>query len=141
MVSVILAAIGLLGCEQRGGENPPGAAEVPKPRSPRGGEAKNYVGHWSMAFEISVFTPCGTREVWWLWPPEDLSQERLRLLREKASEADAASGQTRLFLRCRGRLSDVGHFGHLGAYERQLVLEEIVDLRPSDAGDCAADKS
>ena len=87
------------------------------------GRPKEHRGHLSLGFETSAFTPCGAPEGerWWVagLPPE--GHQRYRELTSKMYEP--------VFVRVRGALSSPGNYGHLGAYQRELTVLELLELR------------
>lgn len=91
---------------------------------------REYAGHLSMGFETSAFTPCAPGERWWV---SGLGAE----LSERYRAASKGQDYQPVFLRVRGRLSGTGRYGHLGGYERELEVLEILELRAAQDGDCA----
>jgi hypothetical protein len=85
-----------------------------------------YTGFYSLGFEVSAFTPCGSEEKWWTGGAElveryrDLNVEQYR----------------EVFVRLRGNVSEEGNYGHLGAYNRQFEVSEVVEIREVKDGDC-----
>lgn len=90
---------------------------------------REYAGHFSMGFETSAFTPCAPGERWWVSGVSKDMSERYRA---------ASQGQDyqAVYLRVRGRVSAAGRYGHLGAYDRELQVLEVLELRPAQASDC-----
>jgi hypothetical protein len=85
-------------------------------------------GLYSWGFEVSDFQPCGVDEKWWVVgsAPELLS--RYRALTSNVYE--------QVYARLKGIKSAPGHYGHLGAYDRQFEVHEILELRALQNGDC-----
>ena len=122
---IIIVGAALAGCASGG---PAATAE--------GGMDGVYEGLFSEGFEVSMFEPCDANERWWL-TGFDTSlrsflerKEELRRDYIEANEIVSAGYVAPLFyLRLKGGVSDVGEFGHMGAYQRQIVLREVVELR------------
>jgi hypothetical protein len=134
---VALAAILLTAaCSRSAPEDPPGAERVlTRLPSPAPVQIETYAGHLTLGFEQRVFVPCGSQDQWWLEAEGDIPG-RLK----KAGGPDAFKPELRgvvFFLRGRGRLSGLGHFGHLGAFAKELTLVEVVELRAQGKSDCA----
>lgn len=85
-------------------------------------------GLYSWGFEVSDLEPCGVDEKWWLVgsAPELLS--RYRALISNVYE--------QVYARLKGIKSAPGRYGHLGAYDRQFEVHEILELRVLQDGDC-----
>jgi hypothetical protein len=74
-----------------------------------------FRGTYTHRFEVSRFVPEGTEEEWWLSG-------------RAINRSDLAFKQT--FLVVCGKLSDPGEYGHFGAYDRELVVEEVLEVGP-----------
>lgn len=90
-----------------------------------------YEGHLSVGFETSAFLPCDPDykdERWWAsgLPPE--GHARYRELTTKMYEP--------VYLKVRAVRSRKGSYGHLGSYQRELTILELLELRPAQPGDC-----
>lgn len=85
-------------------------------------------GLYSWGFEVSDFQPCDVEEKWWVVgsTPELLS--RYRTLISNVYE--------QVYARLKGIKSAPGHYGQLGAYDRQFEVREIMELRALQIGDC-----
>ncbi|HEY6226303.1 MAG TPA: hypothetical protein VI282_04185 [Verrucomicrobiae bacterium] len=92
-------------------------------------ETRGYVrteasGTWKYGFERSEFVPVDRpKEKWWLklpsrWWDENKSSPVVK----RGIEQDGAT------VRVSGLLSPTGKFGHLGAYNRELVVEKIDEV-------------
>jgi len=86
-------------------------------------------GFVSIGFERSEFLPCGETAAWWLPFRKDLNDRYAAL----------APGKTpvKVFARLQGFSSPEGRpYGHLGAYPREFVVTEVIELRPARDNDC-----
>ena len=84
------------------------------------------MGFFSWGFEASAFTPCGSDERWWTGGA-DLVQRYNALGVEPYEE---------VYVRLRGKLSGIGKYGHLGTYNRQFDVTEVLEIRKKREGDC-----
>ena len=75
-----------------------------------------FSGYYVWGFERSDFRPAGTAERWWISGVVDS-------LRGQPSTPNPA------YIAVRGTLSAKGRFGHLGGYVRELLVEEIIEVR------------
>jgi hypothetical protein len=97
------------------------------------GRSEARQGYVVLGFETSAFQPCGDAEQGWLSGDTDVMRE--------LEDAFAGMGETagaRLLVEVRGVLSREGSYGHLGAYPREFHVTEVLEARPSQAGDCGA---
>lgn len=91
-----------------------------------------FEGFYGFGFETSAFTPCGVKEQWWVTPANDeVGQELVR-----AYNATTSTQNRAVYARLRGKISANGTYGHLGMYNREFIVSEIVDLRAQQEGDC-----
>ncbi|MFI5119276.1 MAG: hypothetical protein ACHQM4_02635 [Thermoanaerobaculia bacterium] len=108
-----------------------------KPPQASGTALGTFDGHWTFGFEQSSFVACGAAERWWL----DTGKSTLPAQRKAALGPNAPEGRGPiLFIHVRGRLSPPGHYGHLGAYPRELEITEATDVRLPVPTDCASQK-
>lgn len=92
-----------------------------------------FEGMYAYGFETSAFVPCGVKEAWWVTPTNgEVGQELTR-----AYDATVTEQYRSVFARVRGNLSARGAYGHLGAYQREITVNEILDIRLPQTGDCA----
>ncbi len=91
-----------------------------------------FEGFYALGFEDSTFEPCARDERWWVAP---VDEETARELNERYLEAYEQGG-VRVFVRLRGVRSRKGSYGHLGSYERQLTVSQVLDVRAARPGDC-----
>ena len=88
----------------------------------------SFQGHYSAGFEVSAFRPCGADESWWtsgdLQPVFDAMPDSVPV------------GYGTVFVHWRGDLSGKGQYGHLGSYERELTVTQVLEAREPAANDC-----
>jgi hypothetical protein len=95
---------------------------------PEPGELKTYSGIYLHGFEASMFIPSSVTEYWWI--AEDPSL--LSGLREIPVTKTAGFSDARyMHLIIKGRVSELGVWGHLGAGQRELVVSEVLDIEPA----------
>lgn len=94
-------------------------------------------GHYVTGFETSEFVPCApehANERWWL-TGDSAVYTALQDAAYGAVPAAERKGRTgRTFVRLRGRITSPGRYGHMGAYEREIEVAEVLDVRPDPAG-------
>jgi hypothetical protein len=91
-----------------------------------------FEGSYAYGFETSAFLPCGVSEQWWVTPANgEVGQELVRAYNSISDEQFKNA-----YARLRGKISPRGSYGHLGMYEREFTVTEIVDLRGRLEGDC-----
>jgi len=87
---------------------------------------ERYEGFYTWGFEENGFRPCGSEESWWVTEGDLHSRY-----------ADVASQQYEaVYVELSGTVGPEGEYGHLGAYSRELAVEELHEMRPAQAGDC-----
>lgn len=86
-----------------------------------------YEGHYTVGFEVSSFVPCGSKEAWWVTGSSTLV--------ECVGEIDYYNLST-VFARVKGKESKKGKYGHLGGYEREFDLKEVLECREPTESDC-----
>lgn len=91
------------------------------------GASTEYAGVYSQGFEVDSFQPCGSPEQWWVTRGEEL-RERYRQVATRPYEE--------VYVVVRGRVGPPGHYGHMGAYARELSVDEVVQVRPAPRGRC-----
>ena len=95
---------------------------------PEPGALKTYSGIYLHGFEASMFIPSSVTEYWWI--AEDPSL--LSGLREIPVTKTAGFSDARyMHLIIKGRVSELGVWGHLGAGQRELVVSEVLDIEPA----------
>ncbi|HEY4670390.1 MAG TPA: hypothetical protein VIH05_11495 [Tepidiformaceae bacterium] len=91
---------------------------LPQQAAQPGGSTEGFVrGRYLAAFEVSSFQPDGSTERWWTSFHDHLADEARELV-------DAARG-TPIEVELAGELSDLGEFGHMGLYSRELRVHAI----------------
>ncbi len=86
-------------------------------------------GYVSFGFEDSSFYPCNSSERWWLNEPSSLGID-------ERYDAIASNPYEHVYARLRGSRSPRGKYGHLGAYQREFTVSEVVEMRKPAEGDC-----
>jgi hypothetical protein len=89
-----------------------------------------FRGHYVTAFEVSIFRPCNSSEEWWL------SGNLERLYQPGVLLESPATHSSECYVELRGRLAGPGSYGHLGRYQRELVVTEVLAARPASPGNC-----
>ncbi len=87
---------------------------------------EEFRGHYTYGFEVEAFEPCGSRERWWVVRGEELYRRHREI----------SEPYTRVFAVIRGSTGPRGRHGHLGQYEREVVVEEVLEVRPATDDDC-----
>lgn len=82
-----------------------------------------FAGHYVSSFEKSLFKPLDSDERWWLSGAYSCPNTGIDLL-PKDQSATAP-----VFLVVQGKLSAKGKHGHLGMYDRELVVERTIECR------------
>jgi hypothetical protein len=86
----------------------------------------------SFGFEVSAFEPCDSGVRWWITGSNTAYTELL-----DAYHSLGIPNYTRAFARLRGNPSTKkGSYGHLGAYEREFEVTEVVEVRLHKPGEC-----
>ena len=98
------------------------------PTSPFPPGPGTFRGHVRMGWEISDFVPCNSSERWWVNAMDSRT-------REKLFSVNHFAGQT-AYAEVKGMLSTPGEYGHLDAYRRMLVVQEVLILREPGPNDC-----
>ncbi len=87
-----------------------------------------HEGTYSWGFETNSFQPCGIFENWWV--TGDVNQL-------VTCHDSLAPGQYNpVFVRVRGMASPPGYYGHLGVYQREFYLTELLSCAPIDENPC-----
>ena len=96
-----------------------------------GAEEGTFEGLVAYGFEMSGFTPCDREEDWWVTGPASGELfERYTGVVEPGSEYAPA------YARVRGEISRRGEYGHVGAYDREIEVLEVLEVRAADAAEC-----
>lgn len=91
--------------------------------------SETFKGYFTKGFEISVFAPVGERQLWWV------TGEVNPLLRAVTSE-DGLVGGT-VYTEIIGTLSSPGSYGHLGAYNREIIVQRVLSIQKAEQGAAA----
>lgn len=100
-----------------------------------------FEGYYASGFEVSSFVPCGMSQDasygigYWLNGTSDFYERYTTLV--QSSGHDPATGYFSVYVRFTGELSPPGHYGHLGAYEREITVTELLEI--SLDGLCSGD--
>jgi len=92
-------------------------------------ESGIYRGHYTFGFEHSDFQPCERSEMWWVSLEEG---ENLA----KAAMATPGITNATVYVEVKGEVSATGHYGHLGLFKREIVVRQILVVRPVAPDDC-----
>lgn len=98
-----------------------------------GSRADLHAGRYESGFETSAFYPCGSDEQWWVTAD---SAAWARLHAPPARIDSAGYLEAVAFVRLRGRVSPPGEYGHVGAYDRELRVSEVLEVRAPEEGEC-----
>ncbi len=105
---------------------PPTPTDTPMPS----GEPKDYAGTFRYGFEVIAFKPCNSDEVWWL-NGEGAVMTELRTRYEGLTKK-----MEPVYVQLRGLISERGIYGHMGGYQREFYLQDVLDIRAIQPGDC-----
>lgn len=90
-----------------------------------------YRGRVSFGFEEAAFRPCGSNEQWWVTGSDDAVTE----LQDKWN-ALGLDWYHPAYAEIKGDRSGSGEYGHLGAYEREIEVTEVIGVRLLDGDEC-----
>jgi len=99
---------------------------------PGGAESGEFEGYYASGFEVSSFVPCGMSEDasygtgYWLTGTAEFNDQYRALV--QSSGHDPISGYQPVFVRFSGELSPPGSYGHLGVYEREVTVIELLEM-------------
>lgn len=91
-----------------------------------------FEGYYASGFEVSSFVPCGMSEEasygngYWLDGTADFYDQYSALV--QSSGFDPSAGYLSVYVRFEGELSLPGSYGHLGAYEREVIVTELLEM-------------
>ena len=94
-------------------------------------EEKVYRGRVAFGFEASDFSPCGSDALWWITGSDETYTELYDSYR-----ALGVDWYQHAYAEVRGSRSGKGEYGHLGIYSRELEVEEVLEVRLLDEGEC-----
>ena len=95
-----------------------------------GEDATSYDGLVSFGFEVSNLSPCDRDEDWWVTGPA--ASELVDRYYDVAGENPGAT----IYARVRGDLSGLGEYGHVGGSDREIEVEEVIEVRVAGADEC-----
>lgn len=88
-------------------------------------------GVYASGFEASILYPCSEPEAqWWLTSNTEFA-ERYQMLWEPGEERAWLQGPY-AFVRVNGEQTGAGEYGHLGMFEREFTVTDVVDMRGID---------
>lgn len=90
-------------------------------------EPHTLTGIYRHGWEVQSFRPCGSLEKWWVGDAADL--------RPRAERA-GFDPDGPLLIEVRASLSERGRFGHMGAYSRQIGVQEVVRVQQASGDRC-----
>ena len=94
--------------------------------------AQPVTGVYASGFEASILYPCSEPEAkWWLTTDTEFA-EQYHTLRGDDMDSWSVPGAY-VFVRVNGQLTETGEYGHLGAYEREFIVTEVVDITRLDS--------
>lgn len=87
---------------------------------------QRFTGTYALAFEMQAFKADGNSESWWaMLEPQAQAQLKAALPANAAPRLGS-----RIRAEVEGTLSEPGHYGHLGAYPRQLTITRVLSAKP-----------
>lgn len=100
-------------------------------------ESGTWEGFFTAGRAGRIFRPCGTRASWWVQNPafENTADEL-----EQRYEEIASHPYEQIYIRFRGEASRKGQYGPLGSYQRVVYVQEILEVRGKQDGDCSRTK-
>lgn len=103
-------------------------------------QVPTFRGLYYQYFEISSFVPCGEGEpgygegYWIDWSGVGNSSffERYKELQSQHPELGGPSSSY-VYVVFAGRLSESGHFGHLGGYDKEIAVTRVIEMTRADS--------
>jgi hypothetical protein len=95
-----------------------------------GGEPKDYAGTFTYGFEVIAFKPCTSGEVWWL------NGDVAAMIELRTRYTALTKTMQPVHVQLRGLVSERGIYGHLGGYQREFYLQDVLEVRAKQSGDC-----
>ena len=83
-----------------------------------------FAGCYFFRFEHSDFRPQGSQERWWLGGNREEVTSRFVL-----SNPEVPPRKTPIFVVVDGDLSENGHHGHMGLWNRELTVRQVIEVR------------
>lgn len=126
--AILLACTLLAACSpgRREPAEPQPAEDRAEPRDPDL-TFRTVRGIYRHAWEIQAFQPCGTREQWWVANAADIPPR---------AERAGLNPDGPVLVEARVSISDRGRFGHLGAYPRQIGVQEVLRVEAARGDSC-----
>ncbi|MEJ0060987.1 MAG: hypothetical protein WDM79_16020 [Terricaulis sp.] len=90
----------------------------------RAAGAQTYSGTWDWSFETSSFVTDEGRGPWWL-SAEGSSWDQLVAPLQRSGGGPWG----RVHVTVEATISEPGHYGHLGAYEREIRVTRVIESR------------
>jgi len=93
-----------------------------------------YSGTYTSSFERSEFQPDGKNEYWWTKGESLVNILNCLTTRDIESQKGIKqsiyiNGSISFRIKCSGRRSTFkGHYGHLGSYDREFIIEKIIEI-------------
>ena len=85
-------------------------------------------GFYRYGFETKALQPCGLDEMWWVRGGSTLLDQYSQVTHEPYEPA---------YVKVTGKKSLLpGQYGHTGAYAREFQIEEVIEVRKAEPGDC-----
>jgi len=85
----------------------------------------------SIGFEVSAFEPCDSDEIWWMTGSDAVYEELDELYQEVVGDDGGPA-----YARLHGVRSTKGSYGHLGAYDREFRVTQIIDVVGPEGSGC-----
>ena len=95
-----------------------------------GSSDDSWQGSVAIGFEVESFQPCSQDVQWWLTGAEAFVELHTKY-RDLGVKQYAP-----VYAKIKGRRSVKGKYGHLGLYEREFYVEEVIEFRPLTDGEC-----
>lgn len=86
-----------------------------------------FRGFYAPGFEVESFRLCGSAEQWWVVRGDELNRRYREL-------TDAQYQQ--VYAEIRGHAGPAGRYGHMGAYTRELMVVEVLEVRRTPPDPC-----
>ena len=127
LVLLVTVVATLAACSPGGSPSPGSSGPVPSGLATGlpdlGSPGTRYTGLVAFGFELEAFGPCGQAEQWWVAAkPLDLA-DRYR--------AAAGFEYRPVYVVIEGTISDKGHFGQAGSYDREIRISRLVEMDPA----------
>ncbi len=88
---------------------------------------EEFRGYYQAGFEVEAFEPCGSPEKWWVVRGDELNARYRQFV---------GAPYEPVFIVVRGQVGPRGRYGHLGLYNRELVVQQVLEIRPLSEADC-----